>query len=330
MVNTDWMGNEERKKAEKFKNFRMEALCSIRKKSSMICTVEGEEALANEFPNGVSFACLAEEPKVFEIPDSLIRQMHEVQKEAGEEVAKAEKQTKDNQIKLQKLEAAYAAAVQSKSDCEEKIRSIIPGREKEKLNMQSYVKLYEQKLKDLQEKQNDYNYYADKINQVNTKSTFELIFRPDIVFPLAGKQDKITSLWNECQTLTSQTRDAYDMYCKSTIQWLEDEQEYQKTMEQIAESGKDASEAQKCLMEESQEITYWLEWFILCGIFEAYLKSQDTAMEIDNLLKQIDEEAPLLASYGDVKEALEYWRDREAHPEYLEQKIKKLETSQRG
>lgn len=322
MVQEQWMDAREMEKAERFSKIRQNAIKCMEGKSAVRLTRP-----VTEFVLSVNFCTGALNPD----PRSVIlEQVKKAQEEAGEEVAKAELELNSRKAELQQTEISCAKAKEKRMKCESAIRNLYSERKKEKDNMKGYIDLYSGGKKDLWKKSEDFRYYKEKINQINSKKFVELIFRPDIVFPIAGKEEKIKSLRRECDLLENNIRNLYHSYCDSFHKWLSLELDYRLEKEQAAEEELKIKKLQERLMNESKVAAYWLEWYVLYGIFRIYLESQESSLALDRILTQIGEEVPLLGSYDEVKEALSYWKEREENLEYLKCKIKSLQDRAKG
>ncbi|MEF9922311.1 MAG: hypothetical protein RR769_05280 [Anaerovoracaceae bacterium] len=254
----------------------------------------------------------------------ILSQTESVQKESGVEVEKAQKEMTQQKKELCDLETNNAKYKQNRKVLEDNIRDIMSKLVQVKSTTIQKLQLIEEVKKELKEQEVDFEYYDTKRQQIEEKSIIELIFRPDITFPMIGKEGTYHKLWESCNVLRGRKRILFNEYRQEMSDWFRLNTTYQSKEFAFKEVEDQISVCEKQLMSISEKVVFWLEWYVLYGIFSSYLRKQNSLMELDRLISEYGEIGSLLASYEEVKEALEYWEHREEHSDYLAKKIKEL------
>lgn len=305
---------EEQRAAEGFRALRCQALHALK-----------SQARSAEAPSGPKAACLSVKSASADFSrESLLEQLRTAREQASQAVAQAQQSQEASKDQIVHLESLYSQKNAEIHAAESAAKDFQAGRDVEKQKMMErmpiILDIYAQ-CSSLDEKINEYSAKARKAAQ---KKGIELVFRPDLTFPLVAQESDYKAWQKRRRELTGQLRDGCLAYKSDQAKWLSAEHEYRSVQAKLEELHRDRTKLQSMLMDVSKQTAYWLEWFVLYGLFEIYIRSQEQSVEMLQLLEDLGEAVSLFSTYSEVKEALQYWADREAHPEYLKEMLKRL------
>ena len=305
---------EEQRAAEGFRALRCQALHALK-----------AQARSAEAPSGPKAACLSVKSASVDFStESLLGQLRAAREQASQAVAQAQQSQEVSKDQIVHLESLYSQKNAEIYATESAAKDFQAGRDVEKQKMMErmpiILDIYAQ-CSSLDEKINEYSAKARKAAQ---KKGIELVFRPDLTFPLVAQESDYKAWQKRRRELTGQLRDGCLAYKSDQAKWLSAEHEYRSVQANLEELHRDRTELQSMLMDVSKQTAYWLEWFVLYGLFEIYIRSQEQSVEMLQLLEDLGEAVSLFSTYSEVKEALQYWADREARPEYLKEMLKRM------
>lgn len=254
-------------------------------------------------------------------------QLRTAREQASQAVAQAQQPQEAGKDQIVRLESLYSQKNAEIHGAESAAREFQAGRDADKQKMIARMPIIQDiytQCGSLDEKINDYSAMA---REVSRKKGIELVFRPDLTVPLVVHEKDYKAWQKRRRELTDQLHDGCLAYKDDLSQWLSAERAYRSAQAKLEELHGERTKLQNELMDLSKRTAYWLEWFVLYGLFEIYIRSQEQSVEMLRLLEDLGETVSLFSTYGEVKEALQYWEDREAHPEYLKGMLKRLGSS---
>lgn len=305
---------EEQRTAEGFRSLRCQALRALK-----------TQVRSAEAPSKPKAVCLSvKNASVDFSTESLLGQLRTAREQASQAVAQAQQSQEASKDQIVHLESLYSQKNAEIHATESAARDFQAGRDVEKQKMMErmpiILDIYAQRSS-LDGKINEYSAMARKAAR---KKSIELVFRPDLTFPLILQESDYKAWQKRSWELTQQLHDGCLAYKNDLSQWLSAEHAYRSAQTKLEELHRDRTELQSKLMDVSKQTAYWLEWFVLYGLFEIYIRSQEQSVEMLQLLEDLGETVSLFSTYSEVKEALQYWADRDAHPEYLKEMLKRL------
>ncbi len=301
-----WMTAEDKKTAEHFKSIKnmfagrikqggAAKLCSVTKANVVSLYAQNADEMDNDLPvhnkHGVS-----SEVQV------MLTQIKSAKDEASKMVGHSHKEIDDDREELQHLEEQYYNKGKNLKDRENVGKRLQAYNNGVRVRRDECLNLVREKEREVEADKKKLSQFDSKLRSFFGDKSDEKRYR-NLCRQLEERNRAYACMEKECGIVVRQLDKNKVLYDEIAFQ---------------------LNEYEKRLLNMSEKVAYWLEWYVLYDIFCTYLNAQGNLVELDMILADCGEQTIVFDSYADVKEALEYWKDRDKHPEYLKNKIESL------